>query len=140
MEPLVRFDVRCASCNEEYHTDTAFVGRSIHCRCGAEFVVEAPVVPNRDLPELTQDGVVEAPLRHSQIDWGTVYEVGCYVTGVLVFVCSWIYCVVAYGFLLGVGLGWLPSLIVAVIAAYLWPLVAVVLVVLIILAVFVLSK
>ena len=34
----------------------------------------------------------------------------------------WLYCVGTYGFLLGVGLGWLPSAIVGAIVATLWPL------------------
>jgi len=38
------------------------------------------------------------------------------------FFISWIYCIVSYGFLLGVGLGWLPSLVLAIIATYIWPL------------------
>ena len=33
------------------------------------------------------------------------------LAGFLVFAAGWIYCVAAYGFLFGVGLGWLPSLI-----------------------------
>lgn len=37
----------------------------------------------------------------------------------------WIYCIAAYGFLLGVGIGWLPSAIAATVAAFLWPLVAI---------------
>jgi hypothetical protein len=36
--------------------------------------------------------------------------------GLITFVISWIYCIAAYGFLFGVGLGWLPSLIVAAVA------------------------
>lgn len=34
----------------------------------------------------------------------------------ITFAISWIYCIAAYGFLFGVGLGWLPSLIVAAVA------------------------
>jgi hypothetical protein len=38
----------------------------------------------------------------------------------------WIYCAVAYGFLLGFFLGWIPALILALVVAvaiiYLWPL------------------
>jgi hypothetical protein len=48
------------------------------------------------------------------------------LTAISVFIGSWIYCIATYGFLLGVGLGWLPSGIAAVIAGliagYLWPL------------------
>jgi hypothetical protein len=43
---------------------------------------------------------------------------------VATFIGSWIYCISEYGFLLGVGLGWLPSLIVAFLAAVLWPIAA----------------
>lgn len=49
---------------------------------------------------------------------------GLGITAILTFIVSWIYCIAAYGFLLGVGLGWLPSIIVAIIAAALWPLLA----------------
>ena len=38
----------------------------------------------------------------------------------IVFVGSWIYCISEYGYLLGVGLGWLPSMIVAFLAYILW--------------------
>lgn len=36
----------------------------------------------------------------------------------------WIYCVFTYGFLLGVGLGWLPAAICAVVMVWLWPIAA----------------
>jgi hypothetical protein len=52
-------------------------------------------------------------------DW---YRTGAVITFWLVFVVSWLGCIVSYGFLLGVGLGWLPSAIVGALAALLWPL------------------
>jgi len=51
------------------------------------------------------------------------YRIGFIITAIIVFIGSWIYCIAAYGFLLGVGLGWLPSAIVAAIAGALWPLI-----------------
>lgn len=39
----------------------------------------------------------------------------------LVFVGSWIYAISAYGWFLGLSLGWIPSLILAMFAAALWP-------------------
>lgn len=54
-------------------------------------------------------------------DW---YGVGVKITFWLVFIGAWIYCIAAYGFLLGVGLGWLPAAIVGAIAGILWPLIA----------------
>jgi hypothetical protein len=58
-----------------------------------------------------------------------VYIIGGWITGGITFIASWIYCIVKYGYLLGVGLGWLPSIIVAFIAGFAWPLIAAVLVV-----------
>ena len=52
------------------------------------------------------------------------YSVGFGITWVITFIGCWIYCIAAYGFLLGVGLGWLPSGITALVVAALWPLVA----------------
>jgi hypothetical protein len=54
-------------------------------------------------------------------------EGGCYaggfaITFFLVFIGTWIYCIAAYGFLLGVGLGWLPAAICGMLAGLLWPL------------------
>jgi hypothetical protein len=57
---------------------------------------------------------------------GCIYRVGFAITWLLVFLCCWIYCISTYGFLLGVGLGWLPSAIVATIAAALWPILIIV--------------
>lgn len=55
-------------------------------------------------------------------DSGPSYSTGFVITALIPFIGSWIYCIATYGFLFGVGLGWLPSLIVAVIAGALWPL------------------
>lgn len=57
--------------------------------------------------------------------FGTVYTVGGLIVWVVTFVGCWIYCIANYGFLLGVGLGWLPAGIVATIAALAWPLLAI---------------
>jgi len=41
------------------------------------------------------------------------------IAWVLTFIACWFYCVAEYGFLLGVGLGWLPALICAYLAFFL---------------------
>ncbi len=51
------------------------------------------------------------------------YTLGFWVFFVPTFLGCWIYCIASYGFLLGVGLGWLPSAITAAIVALVWPLV-----------------
>ncbi len=61
------------------------------------------------------------------------YIIGFWITASITFLGSWIYCIATYGFLLGVGLGWLLSVIVAVIAGALWPLIALAVLVLVIL-------
>jgi hypothetical protein len=50
------------------------------------------------------------------------YEIGIPITFWIVFIGTWIWCIDEYGFLLGVGLGWLPSAITAALMAFLWPL------------------
>lgn len=53
------------------------------------------------------------------------YERGVQVFSVPTFIGCWIYCAVHYGFLFGVGLGWLPSLIVAGIVGVTWPIIVI---------------
>ena len=50
------------------------------------------------------------------------YWLGYHVCAVLIFFGCWIYAISEYGFLLGVGLGWFPSLIVASVVSLAWPL------------------
>lgn len=52
----------------------------------------------------------------------SIYFGGIWVTRAVVFIGCWIYCIASYGFLFGLGLGWLPSLIAAYLTAWLWPL------------------
>ena len=58
---------------------------------------------------------------------GTYPIVGL-ITGVIVFFACWICAIASWGFLLGVGLGWIPSFFIAVIAGFIWPLLALILV------------
>jgi hypothetical protein len=44
------------------------------------------------------------------------------IVGGLTFVGAWIYAISTYGFFLGVGLGWLPAIVIGLIAGALWPL------------------
>jgi len=53
-------------------------------------------------------------------DW---YWTGYYICWVIMFIGCWIYCIAVYGFLFGVGLGWLPSIIVAGLVSLLWPII-----------------
>ena len=50
------------------------------------------------------------------------YWVGYWISFVLIFLGCWVCCIASYGFLLGVGLGWLPSGIAAGVLSFLWPL------------------
>ena len=67
------------------------------------------------------------------------YWVGVLITAIITFISCWIYAIVSYGFLLGVGLGWFPSLIVAFIAGLLWPLIAAVIIFALVVAVVVIA-
>jgi len=66
------------------------------------------------------------------MEWDETYEIGYWITSLIIFVICYIYCIARYGFLLGVGLGWLPSGIVARIVGFLWPLVVFLILVLIV--------
>ncbi|GAB1534981.1 hypothetical protein ADMFC3_06120 [Geovibrio sp. ADMFC3] len=50
-----------------------------------------------------------------------LYRFGLYLTWGVVFVIAYVYCVKNYGLLLGGGIGWLPSVIVAYVAGLIWP-------------------
>ena len=50
------------------------------------------------------------------------YVTGYWITWLLIFIGTWIYCIATYGFLLGVGLGWLAAGITAFVLAIFWPL------------------
>ncbi len=80
---------------------------------------------------------IEIKKNKTDID-GEYYWIGFWITGIITFIGSWIYAIAHYGFFLGVGLGWLPSLIITLIAGLLWPLVAVLLIIGIIFVVYLL--
>lgn len=50
------------------------------------------------------------------------YVVGYWISFVVLFIGFWIYCIAGYGFLVGVGIGWLPSAIAAGVLSAIWPL------------------
>lgn len=52
------------------------------------------------------------------------YQVGAWITGVIAFLAAWLYAVTAYGWFLGLGLGWIPAAFIGVVAGFLWPLIA----------------
>ncbi|OWK26669.1 MAG: hypothetical protein US76_01470 [Parcubacteria group bacterium GW2011_GWA2_38_13b] len=52
------------------------------------------------------------------------YIIGAWITGVIAFFVIWIYSFFAWGFLIGLAIGWLPAIIGAFILGFLWPLVA----------------
>src|SRR3990170_346315 len=59
---------------------------------------------------------------------GEIYEIGRYITSFIVIIISWIYAIVTYGLFLGVGLGWIPSVVIGFLVGFLWPLIALVIV------------
>lgn len=56
------------------------------------------------------------------------YGVGAFITGLIAFVWIWIYCSLTYGFL-GFALGWMPAMILGWVLGLLWPLVALLLII-----------
>jgi hypothetical protein len=83
---------------------------------------------------------VNEHITHNSVDWDTVYTIGGFITGAIAFIACWIYAIASWGFLLGAGLGWIPSFFIAVIAGFIWPLLALVFVVCIGIIAFILWK
>jgi hypothetical protein len=52
------------------------------------------------------------------------YDKGTWTMGIIAFLIIWIYAIISWGFLVGLAIGWLPALIGGFIAALLWPLIA----------------
>jgi hypothetical protein len=85
----------------------------------------ATVRKRRELGYETPEALLVKPKGQSTaanvgVVLGSMYTIGCYVVWFLTFVGCWVYCISEYGFLLGVGLGWLPSAIAASVAAAVW--------------------
>ena len=93
----------------------------------------AVVVTLRTTTETIPDELVLAAQRaeasrqrlRAEASDARLYRVIRWTVWVVTFFGCWIYCVATYGFLIGVGIGWLPSAIAATVAAFLWPVVAV---------------
>ena len=60
----------------------------------------------------------------SGFDIGAVYMVGAYITGIITFFACWAYAIATYGLFLGLGLGWFPASVIAIIVGLLWPVIA----------------
>jgi hypothetical protein len=73
--------------------------------------------------------IIAKELSRRSINWAAVYTAGAYITGIITFIGCWIYAVAAYGLFLGIGLGWIPSLVIGFLAGILWPLIALIVIV-----------
>jgi hypothetical protein len=74
--------------------------------------------------KLQRDKFLEDRERREHEWIARIYKVGFWIIWVFVFISSWAYCILEYGYLLGVGLGWLPSIISATVTAGLWPFIS----------------
>jgi hypothetical protein len=79
--------------------------------------------PNKCPPQKSEPADLSVSAKYDDSSGEAVYVIGVLITGFITFVVTWIYCIATYGFLLGVGIGWLPSIIVAAIVGFLWPLI-----------------
>jgi hypothetical protein len=85
-----------------------------------------------DLPDSHYKwGADPSTQREIHIDWSVVYRIGALITGSLAFIASWVYAAISWGFLLGVGLGWVPAIFIGIIAGFIWPLIVLALVLII---------
>ena len=82
------------------------------------------ILSGKELRDLIKERQQE---RVQSLDKKDYYWIGFCITAIITFIACWIYAIAHYGFFLGLGLGWIPSLFIAVIAGLIWPLIAVVL-------------
>ena len=61
------------------------------------------------------------PNNEEDMDGEQIYQLGYWITWVLIFLVVWIGCALEFGFL-GFALAWMPAAIVATVAAFVWPL------------------
>jgi len=60
---------------------------------------------------------------------GVLYVGGALITGILAFLGCYVYAIAAYGLLLGGAVGWIPALIIGFVVGLLWPVIALIIVV-----------
>ncbi len=59
--------------------------------------------------------------KMDELEW---YNVIGWTLGVLTFLGIWIFAFIAWGFLIGLAIGWLPGIVAGVLMRWLWPLFA----------------
>ena len=64
-----------------------------------------------------------SPSRGSGADLGEIYTGGVQIVGTLAFLAAWVYAIMTYGYFLGIGLGWIPALVIGAIVGLAWPLI-----------------
>jgi len=118
------FDVVC-KCGETYHTDESYAGRTITCiKCRQPLLIESQNPPV-EYDESTTWSPSLPFWKLSYIDYGEIYRKGIWVVGIIAAIIAWIYAIATYGFFLGLGLGWIPSIIIGAVVGLLWPLLVV---------------
>jgi hypothetical protein len=131
----------CWYCHQSLNAGNVItIERSQHVTISAKqsFTPTQHIDPADD--DTSDSGSSSYSYRSSSWDFGDIYYTGRTITGIITFIVSYIYCIASYGFLFGLGLGWIPSLIVAFIAGFLWPLIAIVLVIFILIIIATLNK
>ena len=54
------------------------------------------------------------------------YYFGAIISGILIFAGTWIYAMGEWGFLWGIIFGWIPALIAGVVGGFIWPILAII--------------
>jgi len=85
----------------------AFCDRLLHHKAGSQRSDEQPEIRMQS-DQRVLSGVQTASVTYTGI--GFIFGVGA---GIVTFIAAWAYCVITYGFVLGLGLGWFPAAICA---------------------------
>ena len=84
------------------------------------FLLNLPAQPEEQSKVVASDASARMSKPFKSVI-GRIYVGGAWVTGVLAFLGAWIYAAVTYGLFLGIGLGWVPSIVIGLVAGLLWP-------------------
>lgn len=106
------------------HIENALHGKELKALLKERQLAGGPEVPWRPETSWYRERIIDENDDSSV----SIYRVGFFITAVLTFLGCWIYAIASWGFLLGVGLGWIPSFFIAIIAGFIWPLFALILV------------
>ena len=74
------------------------------------------------------EAITNVAAQGEETDWGSIYSIGAFISGIIGAIGIWIYSFDQWGLLFGLLFGWIPAIIGGVVIGFAWPLIAIVLI------------